>query len=100
MTAYVSMLLKSCSSLTCFRACFRPGRAKDLSAPGIIDKHISFTSCCFSVAFGIEICALNTSLKPCTVVHMRTHFFQLVERVNVYSVPDVSEKRISFISKL
>jgi len=35
MTAHVSMLLKSRASLTCFRACFVPGRAKDLSAPGI-----------------------------------------------------------------
>jgi len=33
MTAHVSMLLKSRASLTCFRACFLPGRAKDLSAP-------------------------------------------------------------------
>jgi len=33
LTARVSMLLKSRASLTCFRACFRPGRAKDLSAP-------------------------------------------------------------------
>jgi len=32
MTARVSMLLKSRTSLTCFRACFLPGRAKDLSA--------------------------------------------------------------------
>ena len=33
MTASVSMLLKSRASLTCFRACFLPGRTKDLSAP-------------------------------------------------------------------
>ena len=33
MTARGSMLLKSRASLTCFRACFIPGRAKDLSAP-------------------------------------------------------------------
>ena len=32
MTAHVSMLLKSRASLICFRACFLPGRAKDLSA--------------------------------------------------------------------
>jgi len=32
MTASVSMLLKSGASLICFRACFLPGRAKDLSA--------------------------------------------------------------------
>ena len=33
LTARVSMLLKSRASLTCFRACFLPGRVKDLSAP-------------------------------------------------------------------
>ena len=33
MTACVSMLLKSRVSLTCFQACFLPGRAMDLSAP-------------------------------------------------------------------
>jgi len=32
MTARISMLLKSRSSLTCFRASFLPGRSKDLSA--------------------------------------------------------------------
>ena len=34
MTTRVSMLLKSRTSLTCFRNCFLPARAKDLSAPG------------------------------------------------------------------
>ena len=33
MTARVSVLLKSRASQTCFRACFIPGLAKDLSAP-------------------------------------------------------------------
>ena len=33
MTARVSMLLKSRASPTCFRACFLPGRVKDLSSP-------------------------------------------------------------------
>jgi len=32
MTARVSTLLKSRASLICFRACFLPGRAKDLLA--------------------------------------------------------------------
>ena len=36
MTARVSMLLKSRASLTCFRACFIHGRAKDLSAPRVM----------------------------------------------------------------
>ena len=35
MTARVSMLLKSRASLICFRVCFLPGRAKDLSAPRV-----------------------------------------------------------------
>ena len=33
MAALISLLLKSRASLTRFRACFLPGRAKDLSAP-------------------------------------------------------------------
>ena len=33
MTARVSMLLQSRVSLTCFRSCFLPGRAKNLPAP-------------------------------------------------------------------
>ena len=33
-TVRVSMLLKSRASLTCIRACFLPGRVKNLSAPG------------------------------------------------------------------
>ena len=39
MAARVSMLLKSRASLTCFRACFLPGRAKDLSAPRYVHKY-------------------------------------------------------------
>ena len=41
MTARVSMLLKSHASLTCFRACFHPGRAKDLSANTIPEVRYS-----------------------------------------------------------
>ena len=33
LTARVSVLLKSRASLTCFRACFLPGQAKDFSTP-------------------------------------------------------------------
>ena len=33
MTTRVSMLLKSRASLTCFRACFLPGWAQELSEP-------------------------------------------------------------------
>ena len=43
MTARVSMLLKSRASLTCFRACFLPGRAKDLSVPRYLLGEFSST---------------------------------------------------------
>ena len=33
------MLLKSRVSLTCFRACFLPGWAKDLSAPTFLPRY-------------------------------------------------------------
>jgi len=42
MTARVSILLKSRASLTCFRDCILPGRAKDLSAPGTRWLEINF----------------------------------------------------------
>jgi len=49
MTASVSILLKSCASLTCLRACFLPGRAKDLSAPGIclFYHHMKLLDICY-----------------------------------------------------
>jgi len=36
------MLLKSRASLTCFRACFLPGRAKDLSAARYIGLYVKY----------------------------------------------------------
>ena len=44
MTARVPMLSKSRTSLTCFRACFLPGRAKDLSAPRYSDRATGWIS--------------------------------------------------------
>jgi hypothetical protein len=40
MTAHFSMLLKSRASLTCFRACFLPGQAKDLSVCNIPEEQL------------------------------------------------------------
>jgi hypothetical protein len=42
MTTRFSMLLKSNASLTCFRACCLPGRAKDLSVPRYKPKKSPF----------------------------------------------------------
>jgi len=51
----VSMLLKSCASLTWFRVCFLPGRAKDLSAPRYYSRidGLQFDTSCPN-----KICAL------------------------------------------
>jgi len=43
MTARASILLKSRTSLICFRACFRPGQTKDLSAPGTAELPSSYS---------------------------------------------------------
>ena len=50
LTARVSMLLKSRASLTCFRACFLPGRAKDLSAPRCILVESNCTKGCICIS--------------------------------------------------
>jgi len=42
MPARVSILLKSRAFLTCFRACFLPGRAKDLSVPRYFAKSTNY----------------------------------------------------------
>jgi hypothetical protein len=47
MTVRVSMLLKSRASLTCFRACFLPDRAKDLSVLLTISTIHSCETCFF-----------------------------------------------------
>jgi len=41
MTARISMLLKSRAFLTCFWACFLPGRAKDVSAPWYLPTQLT-----------------------------------------------------------
>ena len=59
MTARVSMLLKSRVSLKCFRACFFPGRDKDLSAPRV-SYHI--TSC--HIVYYRPVYVLRILIKP------------------------------------
>jgi len=55
MTARVSMLLKSRASPPCFPACFLPGRAKDLSAPGTLSRltALSDINCKFCYKWGM-----------------------------------------------
>ena len=55
MTARVSMLLKSRASMTCFWGCFRPGRAKDFSAPGNVS---------FCIVYHKEV-ALQCNVSDC-----------------------------------
>ena len=66
MTARVSMLLKSRASLIYFRACFLPGRAKDLSAPGTFNNVRLRISCnnprltAYSVGGVVSVIQVNT----------------------------------------
>jgi len=64
------MLLKSRASLTCFRACFLPGRAKDVSAPRYLSMLVKFifiytkASTCYTEQIVIPVTPL------CYVVYM------------------------------
>jgi len=63
MTARFSMLLKSRASLTFFRACFLPGRAKDLSGTPInefVFIRLSTTTDCW-----LEV-SIRKVLRPAT----------------------------------
>jgi len=70
MTACVLMLLKSRVSLTGFRACFFPGRAKDLSAPRYVRR-----TCCLHLQS--KRCGQNDSQKhlssPVSLCDVVTH---------------------------
>jgi len=56
-TARVSIFLRSRASLTCFRACFLPGRAKDLSAP-----RYAHCLCTSYVSVAMFMCTLLASV--------------------------------------
>jgi len=72
MTARVSMVLKSRASLTCFRACFLPGRAKDLSAPsqfGFVLKMSRRGNLTYYLKIGGNITEYLTYRWPCIVIN-------------------------------
>ena len=64
MTARVSMLLISRASLTCFQACFLPGRAKDLSPP----PYLVFETACkiYSLCSSADSSKVDQSLHSLT----------------------------------
>ena len=79
MTFRVSILLNSRLSLTCFRACFLPGWAKDLSAPREYGLHESggdgvFRPFNFIIASKIHLAAAmltfqqDAQLRPQTTI--------------------------------
>ena len=61
MSARVSMLLKSRASLTCFRACFLPGRAKNLSAPRQKERSWPISKCYSSI---LHVATRNPTNQP------------------------------------
>jgi len=66
MTARVSMLLKSRASLICFRACFFPGRAKDLPAP----RYIYI----YQIPYNVTYSYYTPFIHYRPELHMRPHF--------------------------
>jgi len=66
MTTRFSMLLKSNASLTCFRACFLPGRAKDLSVPRYQPKKSPFVKEKKVVLTSLQNLATGRSFIPAT----------------------------------
>jgi hypothetical protein len=72
MTAIVSILLKSRVSLTCFRACFLPGLAKDLSAPRYAYGWLGLVQRPKHVASYTNICCLKSIVLLTISVHLFT----------------------------
>ena len=72
MTARVSMLLKSRASLTCFRVCVLPGRAKDLSAPRYDEPNSRF-SLSRERAYGLTVPATTLPLFATIRLHEHSH---------------------------
>jgi len=66
MKARVSMLLKTRVPLTFFRACFLPGRAKNLSAPRYFKRNqlSSTIPVCFTFFFHLRARSSELSLAP------------------------------------
>jgi len=63
MTARVSMLLKSSASPTCFRVCFLPGWAKDLSAPLYVFDYMLTCRVCEGLIFTTNNCSFTFYVK-------------------------------------
>ena len=82
MTARVSVLLKSRAPLTCFRACFLPGRAKDLSARQVYVWRTwcsrRFRKWSFRCSVGTQINKKGTAMNQTAVVvwRLQTHCHQ------------------------
>ena len=71
MTARVSILLESRSFRTFFRACFLPGRVKDLSAPGIYVCMYVYDMYAWLYMYVIKICThVRMYVHVCTHVCM------------------------------
>ena len=68
MTARVSILLESRASLTCFRACFLPGRAKGLSAPQYYTATTTTTAC--YQLYTRFFTAINLKQSSCSIITM------------------------------
>jgi len=67
MTARVSVLSKSLACLTCFRACFLPGRAKGLSA----HRHCLYTEYLLWLIWEPQISRISRVMHACCMIQLR-----------------------------
>jgi len=65
MATRVSILLKSCASLTLFQACFLPGGAKDVSEPRIYtqDENSINDYCFYNETVKLSLYTYNVTIR-------------------------------------
>ena len=83
MTARISILLKLRASLTCFRACCLPGRAKDLSLPQYICVYFQNYrfNCSYVFVYSLSrTCSRHTHLMKLSAESWGCVFLQLVTK--------------------
>jgi len=85
MTARVSILLKRRASLTCFRACFLRGRAKDLSAP------LYYVCVCVYIYIYIYICVC-VCVCVCVYIYIYIYIYKIHFKMPSKNIPGVKSR--------
>ena len=86
MTARVPMLSKSRASLTCFRTCFLPGPAKDLSAPRYFEENIYIQVLTLR---SVPVKVKQTTINP-TIANSEIYFLPIAYSILPYKLEYVT----------